>query len=124
LTNPIKFLGEYLVYAVLIILIKIAPCEEAPRARSGALTEGEAAPPDFKPRVNKMIRFAAFLYKRSWIRKQLHLGGKGRCRFIPTCSDYCVRAVEKYGLRRGLILTGARLKRCNPQYQGDLIDFP
>jgi putative component of membrane protein insertase Oxa1/YidC/SpoIIIJ protein YidD len=124
LTNPVTILIDRLAHAVSSVLIKIAPDEESPRRRSGVLNESHAPPPEFKPHGDRVIRFAAFLYKRSWIRKHLHRGEKGRCRFIPTCSDYCVRAVQKYGLRRGLILTGARLKRCNPRYRGDPIDFP
>ena len=124
MTNPLNFIGERLAYAVSIILIKAAHDEEFPRKRSVALTEEEASPPDFEPHDDRMIRFAVFLYKRSWIRKHLHRDGKGRCIFIPTCSDYCVCAVQKYGFKKGLILTGARLKRCNPRYQGDTVDFP
>lgn len=122
--NPVNVIGEWLAYIASVILIKFASDEESPRKCSGALTEEEASPPDFEHHDARMIRFVVFLYKRSWIRKHLHRGGKGGCIFIPTCSDYCVRAVEKYGLKRGLILTGARLKRCNPRYQGDPVDFP
>jgi uncharacterized protein len=35
-----------------------------------------------------------------------------QCRFRPTCSRYSIAAVQKYGLRRGLALTSARLWRC------------
>jgi putative membrane protein insertion efficiency factor len=34
------------------------------------------------------------------------------CRYRPTCSRYSIEAVEKYGLRKGLALTSARLWRC------------
>jgi putative component of membrane protein insertase Oxa1/YidC/SpoIIIJ protein YidD len=122
--NPVYIIVDSLTYVVSFILIKAASNEESPRKRSEAQTEEEASPPDFKPYDDRMIRFAAFLYKRSWIRKYLHRDGKGNCIFIPSCSDYCVRAVQKYGLKKGLLLTGARLKRCNPRDQGDAIDFP
>ncbi|CAI5968185.1 unnamed protein product [Closterium sp. NIES-65] len=36
------------------------------------------------------------------------------CRFVPTCSEYSVMALRKYGLLRGGILTAWRLLRCNP----------
>ncbi|CAI5530499.1 unnamed protein product [Closterium sp. Naga37s-1] len=36
------------------------------------------------------------------------------CRFVPTCSEYSVMALRKYGLLRGEILTAWRLLRCNP----------
>jgi uncharacterized protein len=41
-----------------------------------------------------------------------------RCKYEPTCSAYAVRAVEEYGILRGLILAGWRLLRCNPWSHG------
>ncbi|MEW5762480.1 MAG: membrane protein insertion efficiency factor YidD [Bacillota bacterium] len=37
-----------------------------------------------------------------------------RCRFYPTCSEYAIQAVEKYGVVRGLFLAAYRVLRCNP----------
>ena len=36
------------------------------------------------------------------------------CRFYPTCSDYCRKAIEKYGLLKGGWLGMKRLTRCHP----------
>lgn len=36
------------------------------------------------------------------------------CRFQPTCSNYCVEAVGKYGVVRGGLLSAWRILRCNP----------
>ena len=36
------------------------------------------------------------------------------CRFLPTCSQYGVQAIEKYGPGKGVILTSWRLLRCSP----------
>jgi len=36
------------------------------------------------------------------------------CRFLPTCSQYGLDAINKYGPIRGGILTGWRILRCNP----------
>jgi len=36
------------------------------------------------------------------------------CRFYPTCSDYCRKALEKYGLLKGGWLGIKRLIRCHP----------
>ncbi len=36
------------------------------------------------------------------------------CRFHPTCSHYCVEAVDTHGCLRGLWLTVRRLVRCHP----------
>lgn len=40
------------------------------------------------------------------------------CRFIPTCSEYAVLAVEKYGAGRGMYLTVKRILRCHPFHPG------
>ncbi len=36
------------------------------------------------------------------------------CRFLPTCSDYALEAVERHGATRGLALAVRRLGRCHP----------
>lgn len=36
------------------------------------------------------------------------------CRFYPTCSEYAVQAVTKYGVVKGLLLAAYRIVRCNP----------
>lgn len=41
------------------------------------------------------------------------------CRFIPTCSQYAVEAIEKYGAAKGGWLALKRLSRCHPFHRGD-----
>ena len=36
------------------------------------------------------------------------------CRFMPTCSEYALEALEKHGAWRGSWLTIRRLSRCRP----------
>lgn len=38
----------------------------------------------------------------------------GACRFIPTCSQYAVEALERYGALRGGAMAIWRVLRCNP----------
>ncbi len=38
----------------------------------------------------------------------------GVCRFDPSCSDYFILAVRKYGPVRGVLKGGWRVCRCNP----------
>lgn len=45
-----------------------------------------------------------------------------RCRFSPTCSQYALEAVEKYGPWKGGYLALRRFLRCNPFYKGDYFD--
>ena len=42
-----------------------------------------------------------------------------RCRFIPTCSQYAVEAIEKYGALKGGWLALKRLSRCHPFHFGE-----
>ncbi len=40
------------------------------------------------------------------------------CRFTPTCSEYAMQAIEKYGALRGVYLGARRLLRCHPFHSG------
>ena len=41
-----------------------------------------------------------------------HLGNN--CKFSPTCSNYAIEALKKYGLIKGLYLASIRILKCNP----------
>jgi uncharacterized protein len=45
-----------------------------------------------------------------------------RCKYHPTCSQYAVEAVRRYGVVRGLVLAAWRVLRCNPWSHGG-VDF-
>ena len=47
-----------------------------------------------------------------------------RCRYYPTCSQYAVTAIERFGIIRGGLLAVWRLLRCNPLFREDLTLFP
>jgi len=40
------------------------------------------------------------------------------CRYYPTCSEYMLNAVEKYGVLKGVRLGIGRLLRCHPFHEG------
>jgi putative membrane protein insertion efficiency factor len=40
------------------------------------------------------------------------------CRFYPTCSEYMLEAVTKYGALKGCWLGLKRLGRCHPFHEG------
>jgi putative membrane protein insertion efficiency factor len=46
------------------------------------------------------------------------------CRFLPTCSEYAMEAVERYGALRGSWLAAKRLLRCNPLFKGGYDPVP
>ena len=47
---------------------------------------------------------------------QLTLGilFRGNCRFSPTCSEYMIQAIKKYGVFSGVSRGMKRLSRCHP----------
>ena len=40
------------------------------------------------------------------------------CRYLPTCSEYAMQAVEKHGAARGGWMAVKRVARCNPFVEG------
>lgn len=49
---------------------------------------------------------------RGW--QLLRSGRPSPCRFEPSCSQYGIEAVERFGALRGGVLTLRRLGRCHP----------
>ena len=47
-----------------------------------------------------------------------------KCPYIPTCSQYGLEAVEKYGAFKGGILALWRILRCNPFSKGGYDPVP
>ncbi len=54
------------------------------------------------------------LYKR-WISPAL----PPSCRYVPTCSEYAMEAVERYGVVRGGAMAAWRVLRCHPFVKED-----
>ena len=51
-------------------------------------------------------------------RKYISPATRPSCRFIPTCSEYALLALEKYGALKGSYLAIRRILRCNPFHKG------
>ena len=46
-----------------------------------------------------------------------------RCRYIPTCSQYALEAVEKYGAGKGGWLALRRVLRCHPFHRQRSVQY-
>jgi putative membrane protein insertion efficiency factor len=42
------------------------------------------------------------------------------CRYVPTCSEYAMEAIERYGVLRGGAMAAGRVLRCHPLASGGL----
>ena len=52
------------------------------------------------------------------------LKGRATCIYTPTCSQYAIEALEKYGLIKGGGLAVWRILRCNPFAKGGYDPVP
>ena len=59
-------------------------------------------------RARSIIVFAVHVYQA-----KAPMEVRRKCAMTPTCSDYMIRAVRKYGAIRGVIKGIGRLRRCN-----------
>jgi len=50
--------------------------------------------------------------------------GNIRCKYTPTCSQYAMEAIEKYGSFKGTYLASKRILRCNPFSKGGYDPVP
>jgi uncharacterized protein len=46
------------------------------------------------------------------------------CKYHPSCSEYAIQALRRYGIVRGSVLAGWRLLRCNPWSRGGVDHIP
>lgn len=75
-----------------------------------------------------LMKIVKYIYSKiSYVLKKILIGavkfyrkfispykGNTHCRFTPTCSEYSLEALEKYGPFKGTYLSVKRILRCHP----------
>ena len=76
---------------------------------------------------NPFVSISIFFIKKIWhgsfgrkFNKKRHI----ICRFYPSCSNYAIMALQKYGFIKGWILTYKRFKRCTDENTDSSINYP
>lgn len=73
--------------------------------------------------MTRLLLALIALYRR-WLSPALHAISPGRCKFLPTCSEYAAVAIATHGPLRGCALAAWRLLRCHPFTPGGLDPVP
>lgn len=48
----------------------------------------------------------------------------GKCRFVPTCSNYAIEALQKHGAIKGTMMSIKRISKCHPLNLGGYDPVP
>ena len=72
----------------------------------------------------KIIMKKLLIYMIQFYRRYLSPMKSTKCPYIPTCSEYGLEAVSKYGAFKGGLLTVWRILRCNPFSKGGYDPVP
>ena len=59
-----------------------------------------------------------------WYQRHISSHTPPSCRFTPTCSQYGIEAIERFGAFKGTGLTLWRILRCNPFCKGGYDPVP
>jgi hypothetical protein len=59
-----------------------------------------------------------------WYRAKISPNTPPSCRFIPTCSEYALVSIEKYGAVKGFLLALRRVLKCHPFHRGGYDPVP
>lgn len=59
-----------------------------------------------------------------WYQRYISPMKVSKCPYFPSCSNYGIEAIERYGAFKGLLLTVWRILRCNPFSKGGYDPVP
>lgn len=68
---------------------------------------------DYRRSISKFLIMGVRLYQRCLSRFL-----RGSCIYYPSCSQYSIEAIQKYGAIKGIKLTVHRVLRCRSSYKG------
>ena len=74
---------------------------------------------DLKLKMKKLL-----IYMIKFYRNYISPMKRTKCPYIPTCSEYGLEAISKYGAFKGGFLTCWRVIRCNPFSKGGYDPVP
>ena len=66
--------------------------------------------------MSKLLIFLIKVYKKALSPLFKAIGVE--CKYYPTCSEYTMQAIEKYGAFKGSLLGIKRVLKCNPFSKG------
>lgn len=64
------------------------------------------------------------LIKMIKIYQSIPISSHGACKFIPSCSNYAIKAIDEYGSIKGSFIAIKRILRCNPFNKGGIDPVP
>jgi len=76
---------------------------------------------------NIPVILSIYLIKKIWhgnAGRKINKKHNISCRYIPSCSNYAILALSKYGFWKGWILTYKRIMRCTSEVAKGTEDYP
>ena len=72
---------------------------------------------------DSLLEFAFAVYRRG-VSPVLHSLGRSQCIYLPTCSEYALVAMQRFGVLRGGVMALRRIGRCHPLAEGGFDPVP
>ena len=72
---------------------------------------------------DSLLEFLFGVYRRV-VSPVLHSLGRSQCIYLPTCSEYALVAMQRFGVLRGGAMALRRIGRCHPLAEGGFDPVP
>lgn len=80
-----------------------------------------------KNKNNPLVKLSIYVIRKIWhgtFGRDFNKKRNIMCRFYPSCSNYAVMAIQKYGFFKGWYLAYNRVRRCNFKNTESCVDHP